>query len=363
MKQALIRFLLSPTKKRYLQLAKPRRKTRNIVTILMMGFMIVCFLGLNLGAVTITPIQCLAILTSKLGITFPIKFEVQQALVLWTIRLPRVVGGCLVGSALGMAGTAMQGLFRNPLADPGLVGVSSGAALGAVLYLVLGPLFSLPIGLFVPWAAFCGALITAWIAHGLAQREGRTLVSTLLLVGIALNSLCGAAVGLLTFMATDAQLRSIIFWNLGSLGGITWNSVGWLAFFIFPAALGLLSQQRTLNVLLLGEAEGGHLGFSIEKSKRIVLFCTALIVGAAVSFAGMIAFVGLVVPHLLRLWGGPDHRFLLPASAILGALLLVVSDIVARLLILPAELPIGIVTAFCGAPFFLWLLRKERRRL
>jgi len=337
-------------------------RKKGILFILGIALAIVLLVGLSLGAVAITPIQCFAILTSKFGLSLPVKFKTQQAIVFSLIRLPRVLAGSLVGAGLAMAGAAMQGLFRNPLADPGLVGVSSGAAVGAALFLVvLGPLLPMFTGL-LPCTAFCGALVIAALAYRLAQREGRTVVSTLLLAGIAINSLCGAAVGLLTFIATDAQLRNLAFWSLGSLGGITWKPLGWLAIFILPSAAILLGQHRTLNVLLLGEAEAGHLGLSVETTKRIILICTALIVGVSVSFTGMIAFVGLIVPHLLRLLIGADHRFLLPGSAILGAFLLVAADTLARLVIVPAELPIGIVTALVGAPFFLWLLKKEGRR-
>lgn len=340
-------------------------KRRGAVAILAMVLVVVILLGLSLGAVSISPGQSLAILASKVGVSLPIAFQHQQTVVLWSIRLPRVLAGCLIGAGLGMAGAAMQGLFRNPLADPGLVGVSSGAALGAVLILVLGPSLSISEGSIgiVPVAAFAGALLVAGAVHRLAQREGRTVVSTLLLAGIALNALCGAGVGLLTYVATDAQLRSVIFWSLGSIGGVTWTSVAWLAPLVLLPAWGLHTQRRILNALLLGEAEAGHLGFHVERGKRIILICTTLIVGATVAFAGIIAFIGLVVPHLLRLWMGPDHRFLLTGSALLGALLLVAADTVARLVVIPAELPIGIVTALCGAPFFLWLLRRESQRL
>ena len=215
----------------------------------------------------------------------------------------------------------------------------------------------------VSLAAFGGALLVAGVVHRLAQREGRTVVSTLLLAGIALNALCGAGVGLLIYMATDAQLRSVTFWSLGSLGGITWTSLAWLVPLILLPTWGLHTQRRILNALLLGEAEAGHLGFHVEWGKWIILSCTTLIVGATVSCAGIIAFIGLVVPHLLRLWMGPDHRFLLVGSALLGAVLLVSADTVARLAVIPAELPIGIVTALGGAPFFLWLLKRESQRL
>jgi iron complex transport system permease protein len=344
----------------------PRRVTRNrraVLVFLAVALSVVVLFALSLGAVSISPVQAVAILASKLGLVLPVSFQDQQAIVLWSIRLPRVIAGGLIGAGLAMAGAAMQGLFRNPLADPGLVGVSSGAALGAVLVLVLGSSLAIPAGTIgmVPLAAFAGALLVAGAVHRLAQREGRTVIPTLLLAGIALNALCGAGVGLLTYIATDAQLRSVMFWSLGSVGGVTWTSVAWLVPLIALPAWGLHTQRRILNALLLGEAEAGHLGFHVERGKRIILICATLIVGATVSFAGIIAFIGLVVPHLLRLWIGPDHRYLLSGSALLGALLLVIADTAARLVVIPAELPIGIVTALCGAPFFLWLLKKEGR--
>lgn len=338
---------------------------RGVLFFLAAALIATILLTLSLGAVSIAPNQSVAILVSKLGLAMPISFQDQQVMVLCSIRLPRVIAGCLIGAGLGMAGAAMQGLFRNPLADPGLIGVSSGAALGAVLVLVLGSSLSISAGSIgmVPLASFAGALLVAGTVHRLAQREGRTMVSTLLLAGIALNALCGAGVGLLTYLATDAQLRSVMFWSLGSLGGVTWTSVAWLAPLILLPAWGLHRQRRILNALLLGEAEADHLGFHVERSKRIILICTTLMVGATVSFAGIIAFIGLVVPHLLRLWVGPDHRILLAGSALLGALLLLIADTVARLAVIPAELPIGIVTALCGAPFFLWLLQRGGQRL
>jgi iron complex transport system permease protein len=340
-------------------------RRRRVLLFLSAALVAVVVLALSVGAVSISPDQSVSILASKMGLPLPVAFQDQQAIVLWAIRLPRILAACLIGAGLGMAGAAMQGLFRNPLADPGLVGVSSGAALGAVLILVLGSSFSFSVGSIgmVPLAAFMGALAVAGAVHHLAQREGRTVVSTQLLAGIALKAICGAGVGLLTYVATDAQLRNVVFWSLGSLGSVTWISVAWLVPLILLPAWGLLAQRRILNALLLGEAEAGHLGFHVERGKRIILICSTLIVGATVSFAGIIAFIGLVVPHLLRLWIGPDHRSLLAGSALLGALLLVIADTVARLVVIPAELPIGIVTALCGAPFFLWLLKREGRRL
>ncbi len=345
--------------------AKGNGKRRGALGLLAGGLVLVMLLALGQGAVSITPAQVCAILVSKMGVSFPVDFQAQQDVVLWSIRLPRVLAGVLVGAGLAMAGAAMQGLFRNPLADPALVGISSGAALGAVLVLVLGVHVSHVLGssVLLPLAAFAGALIIAGAMNRLAYRDGRTVVSTLLLAGIAFNALCSAGVGLLTFLSTDAQLRSIVFWTLGSLGGATWANLAWLAPLVLLPAWAIHSQRRILNAFLLGESEAGHLGFHVERGKRVILLGVTLVVGSTVSFAGIIGFVGLVVPHLLRLWIGPDHRYLLVGAGLLGALVLVLADTIARLVVIPAELPIGIVTALGGAPFFLWLLHREGNRL
>ena len=283
-----------------------------------------------------------------------------------TIRLPRVVLGAFVGAGLAVSGAAMQGLFRNPLADPGLIGVSSGAALAAVSIIVLGdtvmPEVLSGLGLFLlPGAAFIGGLVATLVVYRVSRVADRTVVATMLLTGIAVNALAGAGIGVLSFVATDAQLRTMIFWSLGSLGGSMWTSV-WALVPCMVAATCLIRQARALNVMLLGEAEAGHLGISVERLKHRTVLLVALAVGAAVAVAGMIGFIGLVVPHLVRLTLGPDHRYVLPGSALLGASLLLGADLVARLLIAPAELPIGIVTAAVGAPFFLWLIVRQRRQ-
>jgi iron complex transport system permease protein len=317
--------------------------------------------------VAITPGQLLAILARRCGLTLPWAYAAQQETILLAIRLPRVLLGGLIGAGLATAGAAMQGLFRNPLADPGLVGVSSGAAFAVVSMIVLGATafhgVTRLLGPFtLPAAAFGGGVVTTLVIYWLASLSGRTVVTTMLLAGIAVNALTGAGIGLLTFVATDAQLRTITFWSLGSLGGATWASVGAVVPCIGLAVVCLVGLARALNVLLLGESEAGHLGIDIERVKRVVILCVALAVGAAVSVAGIIGFIGLVVPHLLRLVLGPDHRYLLPGSALLGASLLLGADLVARTLTAPAELPIGIVTALLGAPFFLWLLLRHRQQ-
>lgn len=289
----------------------------------------------------------------------------RDRIVLWDIRAPRLVLGALVGAALAVSGAVMQGLFRNPLADPGLIGVSTGAALGAGLAIVAGGALGglLPAWLLaqtLPLAAFLGALLATVIVYRIATREGRTAVATLLLAGVALNAIAGAAMGLLVFVSDDQQLRDLNLWLLGSLSGVTWRELlPALPLIVGPLAL-LPWLARPLNALLLGETEARHLGFDGEAVKRRIVLLTALAVGASVALTGVIGFVGLVVPHLIRLCLGADHRVLLPASALLGGALLLLADLGARTLVLPAELPIGVLTSLIGGPFFLWLLMRRR---
>lgn len=291
----------------------------------------------------------------------------RELLVLWNLRFPRVALGALVGASLAVSGAIMQGLFRNPLADPGLLGVSSGAALAAAATIVLGdvllaPWFGTMPFIALPLGAFFGGLATTAALYAIATRHGRTSVATMLLAGIALGALAGAFVGLLTYISDDRQLRDLTFWSLGSLGGASWSKTATIGIIVLPlfAAAPLLA--RSLNALLLGEAEAYYLGFKVQRTKMYCILLVAAAVGAAVAAAGPIDFVGIVVPHLVRIMLGPDHRTLLPASAILGAALLVGADIVARTVVSPAELPIGILTAAIGAPFFLWLLLRRGSR-
>jgi iron complex transport system permease protein len=316
-------------------------------------------LGVGIGAVAIGPREVFAILADKAGFDTGIEVTQQQTAVLWAIRLPRVVLAALVGAGLAVSGAALQGVFRNPLADPGLIGVSGGSALGAVGAIVLGVT---PFGIAtLPIAAFCGGLLTTAVVYALARQDGQTEVVTLVLTGIALNAITGAVTGFLTFFADDSQLRAIVFWSMGSLGGATSTAV--LAVIPFICA-GLLLVPRcghALNLLVLGEREAGHLGVSTERVRIALIVLTALMTGAAVAVAGIVGFVGLVVPHVIRLVVGPDHRVLLPASALAGASLLLFADLAARTVVAPAELPIGVITALVGGPFFLLLLHRTRR--
>lgn len=293
--------------------------------------------------------------------------EARYDSVLWNLRVPRLLLAFLVGGSLSVAGGLMQGLFRNPLADPALIGASSGGALGAVFIIVIGANVFPDIPLFsdlrvLPFAAFAGALLVTWLVQRMAATGGYTAIATLLLVGVAVNALANAMIGMATYLATDAQLRTLSFWTLGSLGAADWQVLGLAA----PFCLALIFLgpiwSGALNALALGEAEAGHLGFKVEKIKTILIVLTAAGVGASVAFTGIILFVGLVVPHLIRSLIGPDHRWLLPASGLLGAIILAASDTAARTVVAPAELPIGILTAGFGAPFFLFMLLRQRRK-
>ncbi|MEE2732551.1 MAG: iron chelate uptake ABC transporter family permease subunit [Pseudomonadota bacterium] len=313
------------------------------------------------GALHIPSRELVAVLKQGLGFSAIEPVPLHLEITLLQIRLPRLVMALLVGAALALSGAAIQGLFRNPLADPGLIGVSSGAALGAVSIIVLGDtLFSSWVWLSGRWAlpvaAFVASLITTLVIYRISTRSGYTQVATLLLAGIAINAIAGAATGLLTFIADDSELRSITFWSMGSLTQSSWQDVAAMLPFIVIPLLLLPLFAPALNGFLMGETVAEHLGFPIRWVKRCIILLTAMAVGAAVAFSGVIGFLGLVVPHLLRLVIGPDHRLLLPASALCGALLLTVADMFARTVVAPAELPIGLIMAIIGGPFFLALL-------
>lgn len=291
--------------------------------------------------------------------------SLRDRVVLWDIRLPRTVMGALVGAALAFSGAAMQGLFRNPLADPGLIGVSAGAGFGAITAIVLGGLLPASVGALigphlVPFAAFFGSWASTIILYRVSTRKGRTSVATMLLAGIALGALTGAISGLLVYIADDAQLRTLTFWGMGSVAGATWAKLLVAGPLIGVSFCAMPLIARGLNGLALGEAAAHHMGVDVQRVKNIAILAVALAVGAAVAVSGGIGFVGIVVPHLLRLAEGPDHRYLLRNSALLGASLLLFADVVSRIVIAPAELPIGIITAVIGGPFFLWILLRQR---
>ncbi|MFS8037973.1 FecCD family ABC transporter permease [Xanthobacter sp. AM11] len=327
---------------------------------------VLAFLGaLAIGPFTIAPGRVVAIVWDwASGASFA-GIPLRERIVVLDVRFPRAVVGALAGAGTAVAGAVMQGVFRNALADPGLVGVSPGAALAAVAFVVFGaPLAAVlpaPLqALGLPLAAFAGGLATTLVIARLAERDGRTSVATLLFAGLALGALASAGTGVMVFLASEQQTREFLFWTLGSLGGATWLKAALAAPFVLGLVAASFGLARGLDALALGEAEAFHAGVPVERLKRLAVVAVAAGVGASVAAAGVVGFVGLVVPHLARLVIGPSHRALLPACALLGVAVLLGADILARMIAAPAELPLGVVTALVGAPFFLWLLLRRR---
>ena len=320
------------------------------------------------GAVAINVGQALAIVADALGFTSqawgPWAYGPAERTVLLALRLPRALGACLVGAALGVSGAALQGLFRNPLASPQLIGVSSGAAAGSALAIVIGaPLVLVPAlgGAAISIAAFTGAVVTSFTVYKLASIDGRPSVTHMLLAGIAVTAFSGALIGLLQYLADADQLRDLSLWMLGDVGRTGWDELPWLAVGVIPMVVMLARLGDGLDVSVLGDAAAHDLGIDVAQLRRRVLIATSLAVGVAVACSGPIAFIGLAVPHILRLVRGPMHRALIVDSALLGAALLLGADALARIVIAPAELPVGILTAFLGAPLFLSLLIRDLR--
>lgn len=337
----------------------PARFRPVVLLALAAGVAIALALGLLFGSTSLPFADVLGALTHGTA-------DDPSTILVRELRLPRVLMAALVGGALASAGAAMQGLFRNPLADPGLVGVASGAAVAAVFSIVAADSLDIPAAFtpwFTPFAAFFGGLVAATLAARLALTDGYTRVATLLLAGLAINAIAGAGIGLLTQLAGDSALREVTFWLFGSLSKSGWREIAAVAPLLILVMLWLPREARALNALLLGEAEARHLGIDVERLKRRLMALIVLAVALSVAAAGVIGFVGLVVPHLLRLALGPDHRWLLPASALGGAALLGFADLGARTLLSPAEMPVGILTALVGGPVFLGMLLGWRRRV
>ena len=286
--------------------------------------------------------------------------DMANQLIVEKIRLPRALMALIVGATLAVAGVMMQGLFRNPLADPSLIGVTSGASAGASLVIVLGASSAIAGISLIAMGAFVGAVIATTIVYRLASGNGGTSVATMLLAGIAISALAGAINSFFQYMGDNHMLRQISLWQMGSLSSSNWQRV-LLAYAVLGSLLLWMPRySRALNAMLLGESEARHLGIYVDAIKRHIIVLVALAVGVAVAISGTIAFVGLITPHIVRLLIGPDHRYLIPCAALAGAILLVLADTVARVLLAPSELPIGVVTALLGAPFFLSLLRQQR---
>ncbi|WP_327235433.1 iron ABC transporter permease [Streptomyces sp. NBC_01317] len=341
----------------------PTRHTPTTAWLLTAGLAAVLVLlvltSARLGAYDLSTGEVIGSLRHRIGLGGAELDRVGES-VLWNVRFPRIVLALLVGASLGCAGALMQGVFGNPLAEPGVIGISSGAAVGAVGCISLGLDF---LGTWtVPVAAFVAGLATVLLVYALSRSDGRSEVVTLILTGIAVNAFAGALIGLFIFFADTAAINQITFWQLGSLAQATWPKV--LA--VLPCAvIGLAaapSYARKLDLLALGERPARHLGVDVERLRMVLVLVIALLTAAAVSVSGIIGFVGLVVPHLLRMAAGPGHRFLIGGSALGGAVVLLAGDLTARTVAEPAELPLGVLTALFGSPFFFWLLRRTRRK-
>ncbi len=341
------------------------KKHTFLLTVFSVGLCLPCLSSLGIGAVSISPAELWQVILYKTGITQEV--NAVHELVLFNIRLPRLLLTLLVGAVLGISGAALQGLFRNPLVEPGLIGISSGAAMGAIfVIIVLGALVPQWIEPMAAWLlpvfAFIGGVVATWLTLKLAQSEGKTHITYLILAGVAINAMAGAAIGLAIFYADDTQIRTYTFWTLGDLSGATWDKLALLIPLVLFTCYGLVRLARPLNALALGESEAFHSGIAVERVKMLTIVLSALAVGVSVSFVGIIGFIGLIVPHIIRIAVSSDHSFVLPASALGGAALLLIADLFARTAAAPAELPIGVVTAFIGTPFFLYLLISSKKK-
>ena len=316
--------------------------------------------SLSLGPVNIPASHVASIMLSLLGLELA-DFSRTEQLVIEQIRLPRIVVGATVGMALGVAGATMQGLFRNPMADPGIIGISAGGAVGAVVAIATGMT-----GLFflaLPTFAFVGAIAATFLVYGIAAVGGRFSMATLLLAGVAVNAFLGAVVSAIIIMLPDNEaLREILFWLAGGLDSRSWEHVRISAPLILGGVAVIVLMSRDLNLLMLGDDEARSMGVRVGLARPVLLAAAALATGAAVAVSGTIAFVGLVTPHVIRLVLGPDHRVLVPMSAAGGAVFVIVADTVARTVVQPAEFRVGVLTAFVGAPFFILLLIKNKRQ-
>ena len=335
------------------------------LVLLALALAVIVIAACSVGAFPIATGDTARILLSGLGLASADGIPSGQQAVLWSIRLPRVVLGVIVGGGLGAAGAAMQALFRNPLADPSLTGVSGGAALAATSVIVTGVLLApgaagvLGVAT-LPLAAFAGGLAVSVVVYRLATRSGHTSIAALLLAGVAMNALAEAGIGMFTFIANDDQLRNLTFWRLGSVAGGTWPMIACVGPAVLIAVIVLVAQALAYDALALGEAEAAYLGVRVERLKALTLVFCALAAGSAVAVSGMVLFVGLVAPHLVRRFATATHGFTLLASAATGGTLLLAADVLARSLIAPQEVPVGVLTALLGGSYLIWLLHRRR---
>ncbi|GAB6931139.1 iron ABC transporter permease [Paenibacillus sp. JCM 10914] len=338
------------------------RRSKSLIALLSLCFLLIAaiIIACSVGPVPIPFSRTTAILFEKLGMYIPIAYSEREWLVVSQVRLPRVLVGALVGLALGISGAVMQGVFRNPLVEPGYVGVSSGAAVGAVCALFFG--WSQFGRWVLPLSAFIGAVIAVLVILAVWKSSRSRSIATLLLLGIGINALLSAMISVIVASSSnDQELRSIIFWLQGGLEARTWEHLQLISAPIVIGCLVMLAFSRQLNMMLLGDEQAASTGINIRSIRHFLLILSSLLTGAAVAVSGIIGFVGLVVPHMIRLLAGPDHRLLLPASALGGAIFLVLADVISRMVLQPVTLQVGVVCAFIGAPVFIALIIQSRR--
>lgn len=342
-------------------MSRPRARAGTVLTGLVLLLAVLALASACVGQVPTSPLEVLGSVLHRIGLDVgPLPAHPSGEVTLWQVRFPRVVLALIVGAALGCAGALLQGVFANPLAEPGVIGVSAGAAVGASAAIVVGGAFSA--GPVVAASAFVAGLITTTLVYLLARAEGRTEVVTLVLTGVAINAFAGGLIAFFTFVASPAARDQIVFWQLGSLNGATWNAVAIVAPMAVVGIAAAMVLAAKLDLLALGESAARHLGVDVERLRLIVIVIVAVLVSSSVAFTGIILFVGLVVPHVMRMLVGPGHRLLLPASALGGAIVLLAADLGARTLVPNADLPLGMLTSLVGGPFFFWLLRRTRSR-
>ena len=335
---------------------------------IILAFLLILYLVI--GPVQININQSTEIILSyfKLISEENISFNQIQKMVLLDIRIPRLILAILVGAGLGMSGAILQGLFRNPLIDPGFIGVSSGAAVGALFAIMFSQFFYFYFdtnisNFLLPILAMSGSFITTFIIYRISKSAYKTNIMTMLLAGIAVNALSGSIIGLFINFTSDLELRSFTFWTLGGLDTADWQVVSIVALFILSSIIFIYSIRNKLDIFMLGDAQAHHLGVNVESLKKKIILFSAIIVGISVAFCGMIGFIGLVTPHLIRLFIGPKHKYLIPGSALLGSIILVISDLISKTIISPAQLPIGVITSLIGAPFFIFLILKQKNKI
>tara|TARA_Y100001960_G_C14676101_1_gene828553 strand:- start:96 stop:1157 length:1062 start_codon:yes stop_codon:yes gene_type:complete len=339
-----------------------------IFSILILLFLFVLYL--LIGPVKISPTQIIDILFKKLGLInqdYSSYSKIQETVIL-NLRLPRLFMAVLVGSGLGATGAVLQGLFRNPLIDPGFIGVSSGAAVGAIIAIMFSQIsiyfFSVNFSYFlIPLLSVLGSFVTTYSIYKISKYYNKTNIMTMLLAGIAINALSGSIIGLFISFSSDLELRTFTFWTLGGLDSADWQIMPIVLLFIVSSLIVLYLLKNKLDIFMLGDEQAAHLGIDVEKLKKTIILFSAIIVGVSVAFCGMIGFVGLVTPHIIRLFVGPKHKYLIPGSALFGAFILVISDLIAKTIISPAQLPIGVITSLIGAPFFIFLILKQKNRI